>query len=107
MQTDYDLGLRAAVQIALLGQITRSIRAISFEVEPERHLVRLRFHFDGNQHEIELENMSAVVTEVMAGFPWGWDVIDEYLTCKEPEKPEWLRLIGYVRCESTDFLPPP
>jgi hypothetical protein len=107
MQTEHDVHLRVATQIALLGMITKSVRAVSFDVEPEEHLVRFRVHFDGNQHEIEVENMSAVTTEVMAGFPWGWNIDEQFLTCKPPEKPEYLRLVGYVRCESSDFLPPP
>jgi hypothetical protein len=106
MQKEHDAQLRVATQIALLGMITKSIRAISFDIEPEQHLVHFRVHFDGNQHEIEIENMSAVVTEIMAGFPWGWDIDEQVVTCKEPEIPEYLRLVGYVRCESPDFLPP-
>jgi hypothetical protein len=106
MQTEHDVHLRVAAQIALLGMITKSIRAISFDVKPGSHLIQFRVHFDGSQHEIEIENMSAATTEVMASFPWGWDIEEQFLTCPEPEKPEYLRLVGYVRCESPDFLPP-
>jgi len=106
MQTEYDVELRVKTQIALLGVITKSIRAVSFDVKPEKQFVLFRVHFDGNQHEIEIENMSGVTAEVMASFPWGWNIDEQFLTCKEPESPEYLRLIGYTRCESSDFMPP-
>lgn len=106
MQQTTDLELRAAVQIALLGVVTKSIRAVSFDIEPEKHLIHFRVHFDGHQHEVEIENMSAAATEIAARYPWGWDMKEEFLTCQTPEKPEFLRLVGYVRCESPDFLPP-
>lgn len=106
MSTEHDAHLRVATQIALLGMVTKSIRAISFDAEPDKHKVIFRVHFDGKQHEIEIENMSAVTTEVMSSFPWGWDIEEQFITCEPPEKPDCLRLIGYFRCESPDFLPP-
>jgi hypothetical protein len=100
MQLQYDSPLRLATQTALLGMITRSIRAVSLDVHSERSWVLFRVHFDGEHSAFELENMSCVASEIVASFTSGWDIEEQFLTCNSPDKPEYLRLVCYVRFEA-------
>jgi hypothetical protein len=106
MRTVEELELRAAVQIALLGMISSDIRAISFDFVQAQGLLRFRVHFSGSPHEIALENMSSVLTEVDAGITFLSRIEEEYLIAPLPTKPECLSKVIYMRCESPDFLPP-
>ena len=108
METQEILLLRRAAQVALLGMITQDIRAISFEFNNNsKHLI-FRVHFDAEPHEIVIENMSSVLTEIEAGLPFHLSGIkEEYLVLSPPIKPDYLNIVVYSRCESADFLPPP
>lgn len=59
--------LRAAFQMALLGMISSDIRSISFDYIPFLSLLKFRTIFTSSPHEMALENMSSVLTEVQAG----------------------------------------
>ena len=101
-----DLQIRAAAQIALLGVITDSIRAVSVDQDSSKNVIRLRVHYSAEPHETEQENMSAAATEISAAYPMGWTMDEEYIICAAPQKPDYLRLVVYAKCESPDFLPP-
>ena len=105
MRTVEELELRAAIQIALLGMIRPDIRAISFDFLQAQGLLRFRVHFVALPHEIVLENMSNVLTEVDAGIAFLSRIEEEYLIAPLPTKPECLSKVVYMRCESLDFLP--
>jgi hypothetical protein len=106
MRTIEELELRAAVQIALLGMISPDIRAISFDFLQAQGLLRFRVHFVTSPHELALENMSSVLTEVDAGISFLSRIEEEYLVAPPPTKLDCLSKVVYVRCESPDFLPP-
>jgi hypothetical protein len=107
MRTIEELELRAALQIALLGLISPDIRSISFDFEHALSLLKFCVHFAGPPHEMALENMSSVLTEVEAGLSFRLNKIEEkYLVTSPPTRPNYLSKVVYARCESPDFLPP-
>jgi hypothetical protein len=59
--------LRLAAQIALLGMITRNVRAVLCRLED--HTIRLRCVFDGMIEEADRERMEEVASEVISHFP--------------------------------------
>ena len=53
---------------ALRGQTPETLRAYSFEIDPEKKLIRLRAHFGENPSEDDLEAISFIETEIDADF---------------------------------------
>ncbi len=53
---------------ALRGQTPETLRAYSFEIDPEKKLIRLRAHFAQPPSEEDLEAISIVETEIDADF---------------------------------------
>lgn len=107
MRTIEELELRAAFQIALLGMISPDIRSISFDYMPSLSLLKFRTNFAASPHEMALENMSSVLTEVEAEISFRLTKIEEeYLVIPPSARPNHLSKVLYVRCESPDFLPP-
>lgn len=56
-----------SLQRALLGEVTPRLRAVT--VRHAESSIHFDAYFDGEPNEEERESMSAVETEVMAGFP--------------------------------------
>ena len=107
MRTIEELELRAAFQIALLGMISPEIRSISFDYIHSLSLLKFRTNFAASPHEMALENMSSVLTEVEAGISFRLTKIEEeYLVIPPSARPNHLSKVLFVRCESPDFLPP-
>lgn len=77
MTTIEELELRAAFQVALLGMISPDIRSISFDFISSEGLMRFRTNFASLPHDMALENMSCVLTEVEAGLSFRLNKIDE------------------------------
>ena len=53
---------------ALGGQTPETLRAYSFEINPEKKLIRLRAHFGEGPSEDDLEAISIIETEIDADF---------------------------------------
>ena len=107
MTTIEELELRAAFQVALLGMISPDIRSISFDFISSEGLMRFRTNFASLPHDMALENMSCVLTEVEAGLSFRLNKIDEeYLVVSPLDRLNNLSKIVYARCESSSFLPP-
>lgn len=107
MTTIEELELRTAFQVALLGMISPDVRSISFDFISSEGLLKFRTHFAATPHEMALENMSSVLTEVEARFPFRLNKIEEeYVVVSPPERLNHLSKVVYARCESPDFLPP-
>lgn len=53
---------------ALEGQTPETLRAYSFDIDPEKKLMRLRAHFGESPSEDDLEAISIVETEIDADF---------------------------------------
>ena len=66
-----EIELRRAVllttQVALLGEVSSSVRAIALEWSPNK--IQLRVVFDGEIGEDDRESMECVGTEILASFP--------------------------------------
>ncbi len=62
-----DAKLRLAAQIALLGMITRNVRAVLCRREDET--IRIRCVLDGKIEEVDRERMEDVASEVISHFP--------------------------------------
>ncbi len=57
-----------SAQRALRGQTPDTLRAYSFEIDPERKVIRLRAHFADAPSEDDLEAISVIETEIDADF---------------------------------------
>lgn len=97
--TDADNALRLSAQRALLTQVTPPSRSVSADIDPERKSVHLRFVFSRVPSDSERDAASCAATEVIADYPDGWVVNDEYLVVPATEKMTHLRLLVYHRCE--------
>jgi hypothetical protein len=106
MLENRELELRAAFQVALLGMITPDSRAISFDFISSSAQLKFRVHFSKEPHEMSVENMACVLTEIDAVLPFRINEYrEEYIITPPPEKPNYLSTVVYSRCESPDFLP--
>ena len=54
-------------QVALLGEVSSSVRGITLAWSPQK--IHLRAIFDGNIDESDRESMECVGTEILASFP--------------------------------------
>lgn len=100
-----DENLRARVQVALLGLVAPQIRAISMEIDAAERTIRMLVQTESEIHPVARENMEMVLTELSASYGPDWQILDEYRAVPVPERPEYLRLVVFARCESPDFLP--
>jgi hypothetical protein len=92
------VSFRLSAQRALLGHVTPPLRSVSLAVnEPERAW-RIRFVFDGQPSESELDAARCAVAEIVADFP-DWSFDEEFLFVPEPGKIEDLESTVFRRCE--------
>lgn len=97
--------LRARAQVALLGLIAPEIRAVSMEINTAQRTIWMLVQTEAEIRPIARENMEMVISELSASYGPGWKILDEYRAVPLPEKPEYLRLVVFARCESPGFLP--
>lgn len=100
-----DMNLRARVQVALLGLVAPQIRAISMELDAAERTIRMLVQTESEIHPVARENMEIVLTELSASYGPDWKIRDEYRVVPIPERPKYLRLVVFARCEGPDFLP--
>lgn len=100
-----ELHLRARAQIALLGLVAPQIRAISMDIDASERTIRMLVQSESEIHPMARENMEMVLTELSASYGPDWQILGEYQPVPVPEKPAYLRLVVFARCEGPDFLP--
>ncbi len=62
-------------------------------------MIRVRFFFDGEPSDSIRDTASCAATEILADYPRGWSLDEEYLNCPAPGLMEHHRLLVYHRCE--------
>ncbi|KTB69313.1 hypothetical protein AO068_25795 [Pseudomonas sp. ICMP 3272] len=68
---------RLNIQRALLGEVSRNLRAVIFSVSGL--FLNIRFYFDGEIDDDNFESASCVETEVLADYEDNWTVSVECL----------------------------
>lgn len=66
------VGARLSIQRALLGEVSDKLRAVTFSVSDV--CLEIKFYFDGEVGEDDLESASCVETEVLADYEEGYKV---------------------------------
>lgn len=96
MSVEEDIRLRLCAQRALLTHVTPRL-----DFDAKLHRIWVRFIFDGQPSESVREAASCAGTEIVADYPEGWDIIEEFVVCPTPDKMEHRRLLVYERCEDS------
>jgi hypothetical protein len=99
MAVEDDVRLRLSLQRAMLTHVTSELRSVSADVTPEARLIRVRFIFAREPSDSERDAASCAATEVIADYPDGWRVDEEYCVSPTGEAMSHLRLLVYHRCE--------
>jgi hypothetical protein len=89
---------RLSAQRALLGHVTPPLRSVSISVNELKSAWSIRFVFDGEPSESQLEEAKVATTEILADFP-DWDYSDEFLFIAAPTKIPSLDWVVFARCE--------
>jgi hypothetical protein len=101
MRVEDDIRLRLSAQRALLTHVTPRLRAVSLDYDSGKQRVWVRFTFDGQPSESVRDAASCAGTEVLADYPEGWDITEEFVVCPAPDPMEHRRLLVYHRCEDS------
>ena len=100
MRTEHDIKLMQYAQVALLGEVAPSFRAVSFQLSPDGEDFIARFIFDGEPSEDALEVASVVLTNIFASYPRNnRSYKEEMLAIPYPNQMEHLPLLVYLRNE--------
>ena len=105
MNREDEVQLRLGLQRALLTHVTSELRSVSADLDAELRSVRLRFVFARQPSDAERDAASTTATEVIADYPEGWTVDEEYLVIPPGEPMTHLRLVAYHRCEDAWVSP--
>jgi hypothetical protein len=92
-----DVLLRLSAQRALLGAIPPPLRAVSAAIDS--HVIRWRAVFEREPTEDEAELLSVAATEVIADFPEGYLLEEEFVVMDPPGQIESLTFSLYKRHE--------
>ncbi|MBB4637985.1 hypothetical protein [Longimicrobium terrae] len=76
--------LRLVLQVALLGEVGPSLRAVAYDLQADR--IAVRFYHDGVISDDERESASCVGTELMAALPHSITVSEELIRCDHPQQ---------------------
>ncbi|WP_422403355.1 hypothetical protein [Pseudomonas sp. GZD-209] len=74
---------RLSLQRALLGEVSKKLRAVVFSVSGEA--LDIRFYFDGEVEERDIESASCVETEVLADYEESFKVCARTFRLDAPE----------------------
>jgi len=99
--TEHQLGsdILVSAQRALLGAITPNIRMISLQWDGLKRL-SCRVHFERQPQDDEVEDMDAVVSEIIADVPFEWaDMLDVVVSEATIAELEPLGTMVYLRKE--------
>jgi hypothetical protein len=96
-----DISLRLKAQRALLIHVTPALRAVSMDIDVDRHRVRARFIFDGKPSDPARDAAACAGTEILSDYPDGWDITEESVVCPAPSKIDHLRVLVCHRCEDS------
>ncbi|MCD5328414.1 hypothetical protein ACFFU8_12735 [Chromobacterium piscinae] len=89
--------LQLSLQRALLREVHPDLRQVSGELDSNKHIVRLRFEYDGQPSPLAKENCSCDATEVIADFPAPWQLDEQHVSVPSPASLFALTLIAYRR----------
>ncbi|WP_198414585.1 hypothetical protein [Chromobacterium phragmitis] len=91
--------LQLSLQRALLREVHPDIRQVSGELDSDKHIVRLRFEYDGQPSPLAKESYSCAATEIIADFPEPWQLNEQHVSVPSPASLSALTLIAYRRQE--------
>lgn len=103
-ELDIRLNLLLGSQTALLGAVTRNLRAVTCDFDEK--MITMRFIFDGEPTEWQRELCEVATTEVVAGFRVH-HITTEILSHPFPEdvRPLYLKELVYLRWEPSEYEP--
>ncbi|QED26422.1 hypothetical protein FRD01_03995 [Microvenator marinus] len=101
---DIRLNLMLGIQTALLGAVTRNLRAVTCGFDEK--MITMRFIFDGEPTEWQRELCEVASTEVLAGFRVHHITV-EILShpCPNDIRPFYLKELVYLRWEPSEDEP--
>ena len=91
--------LLMSLQRALLGAVHGQLRQASIEADGDRHIVRIRFEYDGDPLPQVLEDCQIVGAEVISDFVSPWDIDEQHLSVPYPARLRSLMYTAYRRSE--------
>ena len=96
--------LRLGCQVALLGVVTRNLRAVTCDWDEK--MITMRFVFDGEPTEWQRELCEVAATEVVADFSVH-HITTEFISHPFPEniRPLYLKELVYLRWEPSEYEP--
>ncbi|QIB08189.1 hypothetical protein GZ982_26825 [Pseudomonas fluorescens] len=74
---------RLSVQRALLGEVSKTLRAVILSVADQA--LDIRFYFDGEIEEDDIESVSCVETEILADYDESFKVVVRCVRLDAPE----------------------
>lgn len=94
-----DVQLRVSAQIALLGEVTPNMRCVSCEMTGNK--ITVKFVFDGEISEADIERAGEIGTEIVAAFSGCVFIEEQVVRLDRPLSLQdtWLRLVAYERFE--------
>jgi hypothetical protein len=94
-----------SAQRALLDHITPPVRSVSVDIDASQKLISIRFVFERQPSDSELDAASCAATEIISDYEGGWDFDEQYPVIPPPARTENLRLLVFHRCED-DWVSP-
>lgn len=96
--------IRCAIQIALLGEIRPSVRAVVFKYDSSKKYFMLRYYLDTEPQYDDYYSAECAVVEFSALFSWEmFDVLDSECIYSELPLPQLDPLDGFVFARSPDY----
>jgi len=92
-----DVLLRLSAQRALLGAVSAALRAVSVELRGTQ--ICFRAVFDAAHTPDNREMLSVAATEVIADFPAGYTIDEDYVVVNADTPIQHLRHLVFLRAE--------
>lgn len=99
MGIEDDQYLRLSAQRALLGRVTSRLRAVSVDIDSRRLHLSVRFIFNTTPRDSDKDAAACAGAEIIADYPGGWTISEEFVMCALPVRMSHLRVLVYARCE--------
>lgn len=91
------LTLRFSVQRALLGEVNENLIGVTAGVKDS--MIFIRFYFDKDATESELEKISCVGAEVIADFPEPFGIDEQVMFVNNQDEMEMLDFWAFMRAK--------
>ena len=90
--------LRFSIQRALLGEVTENLIAVTAGVKDSKILIR--FYFDEDATESELERVSCIGGEVISDFPEPFDIEEQVMFITRQDEMAMLDFWAFLKAKS-------